>query len=335
MKKIILVGGAGFIGHHLALKLRQLGNEVCVVDGLAVNNFLSLANNFKKNFNYIEMLTDRLTELEKAEVELVIQDARDYHGLSKVFAKIKPDIVVHLAAVAHADRSNKDPYSTFDHSFRTLENVLDICISSALGYNIERLIYFSSSMVYGNFTELVVKEDCSLSPIGIYGALKVAGEGLVKAYNQVFELPYTIIRPSALYGERCISGRVVQKFIESAIQGKSLQIQGDGEDMLDFTYIEDLVRGIVLACFKEQAINQTFNITYGESRSIKSLVEAIRIWFPDIQVEYKKRDKLMPFRGTLSIDKAREMLGYSPINFLEKGAKKYIEWMKWHFNPGE
>ena len=123
---------------------------------------------------------------------------------------------MHLAAVAHANRSNKDPFSTFDHSMRTLENALDW----ARGVELEHFIFFSSSMVYGNFRPPTVTEDHPLDPIGIYGALKLGGEKLVIAYNQVFGLPYTIIRPSALYGPRCVSRRVGQAFIESALVGR-------------------------------------------------------------------------------------------------------------------
>ena len=108
-----------------------------------------------------------------------------------------------MAAVSHANRSNKDPHSTFDHSLRTLENALDNSKNK-----IDHFIYFSSSMVYGNFKSGQVDEETICNPLGIYGALKYSGEKMVIAYNQVFGLPYTIIRPSALYGERCISRRV-------------------------------------------------------------------------------------------------------------------------------
>ena len=89
---------------------------------------------------------------------------------------------------------------------------------------VEHFIYFSSSMVYGHFSETAVIEESSCNPIGIYGALKYGGEKLVIAYNQVFDLPYTIVRPSALYGERCVSRRVGQIFIENALSGKDIKI---------------------------------------------------------------------------------------------------------------
>src|SRR5205823_1473175 len=97
-------------------------------------------------------------------------------------------------------------------------------------------IFFSSSMVYGNFQQDRVDEDHPLNPIGIYGALKLAGEKIVIAYQQVFDLPYTIIRPSALYGPRCVSKRVTQTLMENAVAGKPLRIDGDGSNRLDFTY---------------------------------------------------------------------------------------------------
>ena len=99
-------------------------------------------------------------------------------------------------------------------------------------------------MVYGNFKQDQVDENSICEPIGIYGNLKLAGELMIKSFNQVFGMPYTIIRPSALYGERCVSRRVGQIFIENAIQNFDINISGDGEEKLDFTYIEDLVQGI-------------------------------------------------------------------------------------------
>ena len=175
------------------------------------------------------------------------QDARDYNGLSRQLNEIQPDTIVHLAAVAHANRSNKDPLSTLDHSQRTLENALDW----ARAVSLDRFVFFSSSMVYGNFLTPEVHEDHPLDPIGIYGAVKLGGEKLVIAYNQVFGVPYTIIRPSALYGPRCVSRRVGQAFIESALVGDRLRVDGEGEEKLDFTYIDDVVEGVIKAITNE------------------------------------------------------------------------------------
>ncbi len=327
-RRIVLIGGAGFIGHNLALALKAKGAEVSIIDSLQVNNlyaFNSLSSDEMHNRDlYLQIINERLDLLREGNIPLNIIDARSYHTISHSLSKMKPQVIVHLAAVAHAGRSNKDPYSTFDHSLRTLENALDC----ARGIEVEHFIYFSSSMVYGNFLTTEVEEDHSLNPIGIYGALKLSGEKIVIAYQQVFDLPYTIIRPSALYGPRCVSRRIGQVFIENALSGSGLRVDGDGSEMLDFTYIDDLVDGICLATQHPAARNQIFNMTYGKGRSIAELVTIMQQDFPEVMVEYVERDELMPVRGTLSIDKAVRLLGYSPNNPLEVGFPKYIDWYK-------
>ena len=325
-KRVALIGGAGFIGHNLALALADMGVEVHVLDSLQVNNLGAFSNKRSNNPNaalYSVMITERLELLRRKGVELHIVDAREYSLLSAHLGGIAPDAVVQLAAIAHANRANKDPYNTFDHSMRTLENALD-----AVRNRKTHFVYFSSSMVYGNFDGQAVTEDRRCEPLGIYGALKYAGEKLVIAYNQVFDLPYTIIRPSALYGERCVSRRVGQAFIENALRGQDLRINGDGEDALDFTYVGDLVQGITLAIGREAALNEIFNLTYGQGRSINDLAGIVQAQFPGVAITHQPRDALMPERGTLSIEKARRLLGYEPASPIDVGFVNYINWYK-------
>jgi nucleoside-diphosphate-sugar epimerase len=324
--KIALIGGAGFIGHNLALALNTMGANVEIIDSLQVNNLYSLNQNVPNADDrrfYHHMLDERMDLLRLANIPVHLQDARDYHALSRILSDIQPDVIVQLAAVSHANRSNKDPYSTFDHSLRTLENALDGCRD-----NLKQFIFFSSSMVYGHFADTAVTEDAVCNPIGIYGALKYAGEKIVIAYNQVFDLPYTIIRPSALYGERCISRRVGQIFLENALRGKDITVHGDGTDSLDFTYIQDLIQGVVKSIEHPAAENQIFNITRGEGRKIKEMAEMVKDHFPSIKIDYTPKDALTPDRGTLSIEKAKSLIGYDPQYPLEKGYKQYIEWYK-------
>jgi len=324
-KRVALIGGAGFIGHNLALELQRQGAEAHVIDGLQVNNlgaFSNAAGDPNKTL-YLQMIHDRLNALRESGIPLHVVDARDYHALSRTLSEIKPEVIVQLAAIAHANRSNKDPFTTFDHSFRTLENALDTARDNHVHF-----IYFSSSMVYGNFNGAAVSEDRHCEPLGIYGALKYGGEKLVVAYNQVFALPYTIIRPSALYGERCVSRRVGQAFIENALRGMPLSVNGDGGDALDFTYIDDVVQGVIRCIARPEARNQIFNMTFGDSRSLKQMIEVVRAEFPDVTVKFQPRDQLMPERGTLNMDKARRLLDFEPRWPLEKGFVRYIRWYK-------
>lgn len=325
-KRIALIGGAGFIGHNLALRLREQGAEPHVIDSLQVNNLGALTHDYNTNPNaklYISFINERLSLLRQADIPMHIVDARDYQLLSRHLVTIAPHVVIQLAAIAHANRANKDPYSTFDHSMRTLENALD-CVRDRKPH----FIYFSSSMVYGNFEGEAVAEERPCNPLGIYGTLKYAGEKLVIAYNQVFGLPYTIVRPSALYGERCVSRRVGQAFIENALRENVVTVNGDGTDSLDFTNIEDLVAGIVLCIRKEEARNQVFNLTYGSARSLNQMAEILKQHFPGVKVVHNPRDSLMPERGTLNIGKAKKLLGYAPAFPLERGYVSYIKWYK-------
>ena len=325
-KNIALVGGAGFIGHNLALELKSRGANVHVIDSLLVNNLGAIYGTYglENRAIYLRIIHERLDLLHAAEVPLHVVDAREYHLLSQKLNQIGPDIIVHLAAVAHANQSNKDPHSTFDHSMRTLENSLD----NARTLGVSRLIYLSSSLIYGNFTTDEVNEETPCEPLGIYGALKFSGEKIVIGYNQVFDLPYTIIRPSALYGPRCISRRVGQIFIENAMRGHDITIQGDGSDLIDFTYIKDFLSGLILTMENENSKNQIFNLTYGQGRSLIEMAKVLEGYFPDARIVHKDRDRLMPKRGTLSIEKAKSLLGFQPQYPLEKGFAEYIEWYK-------
>ncbi len=323
--KITLIGGAGFIGHNLALHLKSLGAVVTVIDSLQVNNLYAFENAAADLVNrelYLKIIKERLDLLRHADIPLHLQDARDYHALSALLSDIQPQVVVHLAAVSHANRANKDPYSTFDHSLRTLENALD----GVRGQKDMHFIFFSSSMVYGDFLEEAMTEDMPCNPIGIYGALKFAGEKIVIAYGQVFGLNYTIIRPSALYGERCVSRRVGQIFLENALEGKDLTINGAGLEKLDFTYIQDLTLGVVNAIQYPKARNEIFNITCGEGRSIVDMAQLVQKTFPNVRIIHEAREAFMPIRGTLSVEKAKTLMHYHPHFSLEEGYARYIAW---------
>jgi len=325
-KRIMLIGGAGFIGHNLALHLKTRGADVCVVDSLGVNNFMAFSSDDVDAINrdlYLKILFERQKLLREAEIPIYVQDARDYHALSKLITKVAPHVVVQLAAVSHANKSNKDPFNTFDHSMRTLENALD-----ASRKRVEHFIFFSSSMVYGHFKEAEVSETTVCEPLGIYGALKYGGEKLVIAYNQAFDLPYTIIRPSALYGERCVSRRVGQIFIENALTNGEITLSGDGSDSLDFTYIGDLVRGVEQIIENDNSKGEIFNLTFGSGRSLSEMASIVKSHFPQINIHYHTKDDLTPDRGTLNISKAIKLIGFQPQFPLEVGYERYINWYK-------
>ena len=328
MKKILIIGGMGFIGHNLAILLKKKNNLVTIIDSLSINNLKARDKKDIKNKKlYNSILNNRTKLIKRDKIKFILHDARQHNSSIKLYKKINPDILIHLAAVSHAFKSNKDPHTTFDNSFRTLENSLDYCRQYK-----KHIIYLSSSMAYGDFDKPKTRENDNCNPIGIYGNLKLSSERIVKAFNHDFKMPYTIIRPSALYGERCVSRRVSQIFIENALQNKPIIINGSDKEKLDFTYIEDLLQGIELCCRKKEAINQTFNLTFGKGRKILELINILKKEFPNLTIKFNKRDKFMPKRGTLSNSKASKLLNYKPKFPLEIGYLRYIKWYKsfWH-----
>ena len=320
---VVLIGGAGFVGHHAAVELVKRGHRVTVVDSLMINNYYMFMESGKEV--YLRFAEERLEMLRKAGVPVLRVDARDYGMMNAVVNPLRPDAIVHLAAIAHIDRANKDPYSTFDHNLRTLENTLDVARSMKANPHV---VYFSSSTVYGNFSSPVLDEKSPCHPFGIYGALKLAGEHIVRAYQNVYGMDCTIIRPCALYGPRCVSGRVGQKFLEAALRGGPITVFGDGEIHEDFTFIDDLVDGMVLVLEKrEKATGETFNITAGCAHSLNTLAYIVSREF-NVEVVHGEADPEKPHRGTMRVDKATRVLGYEPRHTLERGMEKYIAWYR-------
>ena len=323
-KKICLVGGLGFIGHNLALELHNSHHEVSIIDNLIVNNFMSFVNSNKVNRDlYLSILQSRLDKINDKKIKFFKQDATKTTSILRILDKEKPDIIIHLSAVSHAKEANLNPHLAFVNSLESLETCLEY---SRL--NNSHLIYFSSSMVYGNFVKQKVHEKDNCEPLNIYGDFKLFGEKLIKSYKKYYNFDYTIIRPSALYGERCVSRRVGQIFIENALSSLPIVINGNPNDRLDFTYIDDLTTGVKLCCENEKSKNETFNLTSGESRSIQDLIDVLTSEFNNIKINYEKRDAIMPLRGTLSVDKAKQILGYHPKNSIEIGYIKYIKWYR-------
>jgi nucleoside-diphosphate-sugar epimerase len=329
-ERIALVGGAGFIGHNLATHLRQYGAEVMVMDNLMQNNMTanitdSDLDGFRRELNH-GFLSQRFERMRDAGVKMRNADARSTIDVTAALSEFEPTKIVHLAAISSAVEANRDPGQCFDLQLLTLKNVLEYCRLTRNDVN--QLVFMSSSTVYGNFKGSEVDENVRPRPYGIYASAKYMGERLIRTYNELYGLGATVIRPSALYGERCISRRVSQAFIENALMGKPLLLEGGGDGKLDFTYIDDLVDGITrsMAAHEKPDGRNTFNITYGNARTIADLAAIVKSVVPTAILEERPRDKAKPIRGTLLTDRAQEMLNFKPQWNLEKGYKQYCEW---------
>ena len=184
-KKITILGGAGFIGHNMSLFFKQKGYKVQIIDSLGVNNIKSKSYMVKSSKKiYKKILKNRLSLFKKSKLNLIEQDLKNSIKLKNNINKFKPNFIIHLAAVSHANISNKDPQYTFENSMITLMNTLNVCRQLKNCH----LIYFSSSMVYGEFKGRKVNENTVCNPIGIYGNLKLSGEMMVKSFSKIFNL---------------------------------------------------------------------------------------------------------------------------------------------------
>jgi len=327
-ERIMLIGGAGFIGHHLSLALREKDADVIVVDNLQINNMVHILSSEEftdeQRIMYIQFILDRFKLMRNKGVKFCNIDARDLNALNDIYLSYKPTKIIHLAAISSAVVANKNSSLAYDIQINSLRNILDLCKGHKGITN--QLVFMSSSTVYGDFKEKSVNEAIRPQPRGVYANGKYMGERMVREAQNSFGLNYTIIRPSALYGIRCISGRVSQKFVESALSGKPLRLEGGGSGMLDFTHIDDLTEGIVRSMIYKQGLSTTFNITYGNARYISDLAKIIKEKIPNVIINDAPIANDKPIRGTLEIDRAKKLLDFSPKMSLEKGYAGYCDW---------
>jgi nucleoside-diphosphate-sugar epimerase len=310
--KFLVTGGSGFIGHNVVRILESQGHECIVIDTCTDYGFIPreeltyLINERSKRFN--------------ARIRSI--DIREGQFVDTIFKTYKPDVVIHMASFPRQKVVEQNPLLASDVMCNGLINLLE----KSKQYAVKKFVYISSSMVYGDFTADVLEAHVC-KPQGQYGIMKLMGEKLVEDYHRLGAFDYTIIRPSAVYGEWDVEDRVVSKFMTMAMRGETLKVKG-ADEVLDFTYVEDTAQGIVLAATLDKANGKVYNITRSDDKqyTLKDAAElAIRIAGKgDLIVA--DRDLSFPKRGRLSIMKAQRDLGYAPKVSVEEGFQRYYDW---------
>lgn len=327
-ERVMLVGGAGFIGHHLALECRRKGAEVLVVDNMQINNIVKVVSDPTldevRRRLYVNFLLDRFALLRENSIKIENVDARQMAELTSVFGDFQPTKAIHLAAISSAVTANQIPGLAYDLQISTLRNLLELCRLKQS--SCKHVTFMSSSTVYGDFEGDSVDETVRPRPRGVYANGKYIGERMVREAWSLYGIDYTIVRPSALYGIRCVSGRVTQKFIENALLGKPLLLEGGGDGRLDFTNVDDLVEGIVRAQALPGGRSRTFNITYGSARTIADLAAIVKQVVPSAKLEVRPPAPEKPKRGTLEMGRAHQFLGFVPSRDLGTSYRAYCEW---------
>lgn len=310
--KYLVTGGAGFIGHNVVRMLESQGHECIIIDTETDYGFVP-----KAELTYL--VNARLARVQAKPRKI---DIRETEHLNTVIRVYKPDVVIHLASFPRQKVVEQNPLLASDVMSNGLVNLLEISRKN----NVKKFVYISSSMVYGDFTADVLEAQ-TCHPQGQYGIMKLMGERLVEDYHRLGAFDYSIIRPSAVYGEWDVEDRVVSKFMTKAMRGETLKVNG-ADEVLDFTYVEDTAQGIVLAATLDHANGKIYNITRSDERqyTLRDAAElAIRIAGKgDLIVA--DRDLSFPKRGRLSIMKAQRDLGYDPQVGVEEGFRRYHDW---------
>ena len=325
MKTILVTGGAGFIGSHLCEMLLRKGNRVYVID-----NFNNYYNPSIKNSN-IESVKRmcKVNNIESINFKVLEGDIRDITFLNKVFSN-KIDLVVHLAAMAGVRPSIQDPRLYYDVNIMGTLNLLEKCKEN----NIKQFIFASSSSVYGNNDKVPFEEvDMVDKPISPYAASKKAGELLCYTYHHLYDMNIACLRFFTVYGPRQRPDLAIHKFINLILEGKEIPFYGDGSTSRDYTYIDDIISGIICSINyvnNNEKVFNIFNLGGDKTVSLSEMIETI-----EIALNKKANLNIMPMqagdvnRTCADISYVRETIGYSPQIKFEDGIKKFI---KWKFN---
>jgi nucleoside-diphosphate-sugar epimerase len=310
--KILVTGGLGLIGHNVVQRLEAQGHDVVITDTRTNYGIIPQAE-----VDYL--MTERLKKISGNNIYHI--DITDADNVDWLVNKHQPEVIIHMASFPRQKVVNANPA----WGSRVMsEGLINIC-ESAKKHGVSRVVYISSSMVYGDFDDQV-EEDYNCRPIGQYGILKLTGEDIVKDYHRRGAFDYAIIRPSAVYGPLDVEDRVVAKFMLTAMRGGVLRVNGAGET-LDFTYVDDAADGMVAAATLEHARNDTYNITKSYSVSLLQAAEMIVKIVGSGTIECRDKDADFPSRGALNITKARAVLGYDPQVDVEEGFQNYYKWL--------
>ena len=315
-KRILITGGAGFIGSNTCEDLIADGHDVVCLD-----NFIT---GRRSNIKHL---------MDSSSFHLIEGDIRNIEDCRKAFVNI--DIVLHLAALGSVPRSLEDPITTNDININGFLNV----IIAARDAGITRFVYAASSSTYGDSENLPKVEDVIGNPLSPYAVTKYVGELYAEVFARTYGMECIGLRYFNVFGRRQdpsgAYAAVIPKFIETLLKHKAPVINGDGTFSRDFTYIDNVIQINKLALFttNKTALNQVYNVAYGQSANLNDLFKEIKAnltvldqniaKIDCIHSEYRKGD--IP-HSLASIEKAKLHLGYAPTHNLKEGLKETVNW---------
>ncbi|SFT29321.1 NAD-dependent epimerase/dehydratase family protein [Paenibacillus sp. BC26] len=300
--KVVVTGGAGFIGSHLVKGLIERGADVHVIDNLSTGS--------------MERVDPRAI--------LHIEDVR-FGRAKRIIASVKPDVVYHLAAQADVQRSIAHPNRDASINVGGTINMLEACIMAG----VRKMIFASTSGVYGNLERERITEQDPTDPISFYAMSKLTAERYIRLYSRFYGLGYTILRYGNVYGPGQTAkgeGGVIANFIERTVKGLPLMINGEGLQTRDFIYVDDVVSANMAAAALGN--NETLHVSTGLRTSISHLAELLRELHPnEIEVLYRPVKPGDIMHSCLSCERTRHTLQWEPVTGIERGVgETYRYW---------
>lgn len=317
MKTYFITGGAGFIGSSLAEQLLKNGNKVVTID-----NFCDFYNPKIKENNVKELMKN-------ANFKLYKEDIRNRQAIKQIFDENEIDVVMHLAAMAGVRPSIENPILYQEVNCMGTQNILE----EMRHHNILNLVMASSSSVYGNCKEVPFNEDMVVDfAISPYAATKKSNEVMTHVYHKLYNMNVVMLRFFTVYGPKQRPDLAINKFTRLMLNNEEIPMFGDGFTSRDYTYIDDIVDGIIKTCeytLNNKDVYEILNIGNSEPVTLKEMIQVIG----DV-LNIEPKIKQLPMqpgdvnRTYADITKAKKMLGYEPKTTFREGIKNFINWYK-------
>jgi len=308
--KILVTGGAGFIGSHVVRKLMQAGYSVAILDDF--NDF------------YDPAIKRANVEALGGEAEVIEADIRDAAKMKEVVLHGNYESIIHVAARAGVRPSVQNPYAYIETNVTGTYNLLE----AARCGSVAQFLLASSSSVYGLARKVPFSEDLALpQTLSPYAATKLAAEHLCGNYSHLYELPVVVMRFFTVYGPAQRPDLAIHKFTDRIYHGKPIQQYGDGTTRRDYTYVDDIVQGVIGALKYRRTPFEIFNLGESQTTTLSDLITAIEnaLGKKAVIEHLPEQQGDMPLTCA-NIDKARALLGYHPRVKISEGIPKFIDW---------
>ena len=314
MARILVTGGAGFIGSHLVDRLLADDHQVTVVD------------NFNDFYDAATKRANLAAHTGRSAFELIEADISDADAIDKIFARSGFNAVVHLAARAGVRPSLERP---LDYERTNVQGTYAL-LEAARRYEVERFIFGSSSSVYGvNSTVPFSENDAIARPISPYAATKIAGEAACHVYSHLFGTRVVCLRFFTVYGARQRPDLAIHKFARLMTEGRPIPVFGDGTSRRDYTYIDDIISGVIAALSYDRSRFEIINLGESETVELGRLIELLERALDRRAIIDRQPAQPGDVPVTYAdISKARMLLGYDPQTKIEAGIEKFAEWFK-------